>query len=115
MHPPAIAMTRLLYGTAAGLILGVGFALQAERVTLAEPSFAHGFSLIAGLCFASGWLLSQGKGPLARHFSSESDEAMATRVKNEVEEIQRSEDVNAKWAHLEAKVLTSEVERGEEE
>ena len=43
MHPPATAMTRLLYGTAAGLTLGVGFALQGERVVLAEPSLAHGF------------------------------------------------------------------------
>lgn len=115
MHPPAIAMTRLLYGTATGLVLGLGFALQAERVSLAEPSLAHGFSILAGLCFASGWLLSRGKGPLARYFSSESDDAMAKRVKEEVEELQRSEDVNAKWAHLEAKVLTSEVNRGEEE
>lgn len=115
MHPPAIAMTRLLYGTATGLTLGVGFALQAERVSLADPSFAHGFSVLAVVCFASAWFLSRGKGPLARYFSNESDEAMATRVREEVEEIQRSEDVNAKWAHLEAKVLTSEVTRGEEE
>ena len=115
MHPPATAMTRLLYGTAAGLTLGVGFALQGERVVLAEPSLAHGFSFLAALCFASGWLLSRGKGPLAGYFSNESDEAMTKRVKEEVEEVQRSEDVNAKWAHLEAKVLSSEVKRGEEE
>jgi hypothetical protein len=52
---------------------------------------------------------------LAGYFSNESDEAMTKRVKEEVEEVQRSEDVNAKWAHLEAKVLSSEVKRGEEE
>ena len=39
--------------------------------------------------------------------------AMAARVRAEMDEVQRSEDVTAKWAELEAKVLTQDL--GEEE
>ena len=43
----------------------------------------------------------------------ETEEAMAARVRAEMDEVQRSEDVTAKWAELEAKVLTQDL--GEEE
>ena len=38
---------------------------------------------------------------------------MAKRIQHEVDDLQRAEDVNAKWAELEAKVLTKDL--GEEE
>ena len=46
-------------------------------------------------------------------FHSETEEAMAARVRTEIDEVHRSEDVTAKWAELEAKVLTQDL--GEEE
>ena len=113
MHPPAVAVTRLLYGTGLGLLLGGGFGLQSGRSLDAQPPVLAGMLVLSGLFLLLGWLLSQGKGPLASLFSSESDEAMAQRVKQEMEEIQRSEDVTAKWAQLEAKVLSSDL--GEEQ
>ena len=51
--------------------------------------------------------------PLAGLFSHESEEAMAQRIREEIEEVHRSEDVTSKWAELEAKVLTHDL--GEEE
>mgnify|MGYP005706032759 FL=1 len=51
--------------------------------------------------------------PLASWFSSETEEAMSVRVRTDIDEIQRSEEVAAKWAELEAKVLTRDL--GEEE
>lgn len=109
MHPPAVAVTRLLYGTGFGLLLGGGLGLQSGRSLESQPPLLAGMLALSGLFLAMGWLLSKGKGPLASLFSSEPDEAMAQRVKQEMEEIQRSEDVTAKWAELEAKVLSSDL------
>ena len=50
-------------------------------------------------------MLGNGTGPLARWFSR-TEVAMAARVSTEMDEVQRSEDVTAKWAELEAKVPT---------
>ena len=57
-------------------------------------------------------MLANGNGPLARWFSHETEEAMASRVRAEIEEVHRSEDVTAKWAAMEAKVLSQDL--GEE-
>jgi len=113
MHPPAVAVSRLLIGSGMGLLLGIGFALQDQRSSLSSPNALHGFALVAIICLTLGWQLSNGKGPLASQFSNESDEAMATRVREDVEDVQRSADLNNAWAELEAKVLSSEL--GEEE
>jgi hypothetical protein len=71
------------------------------------------FIVASALCFVLGWSLSNGTGPLARWFSHESEEDMTQRVREEIEEAHRSEDVTSKWAELEAKVLTHDL--GEEE
>ena len=113
MHPPNVAVQRLLYGTSIGLLLGVGFGLQAGRELGASPPAIEVFSALAVLCLAMGWMLGNGTGPLARWFSHETEAAMAARVRAEMDEVQRSEDVTAKWAELEAKVLTQDL--GEEE
>ncbi|MDG1552374.1 MAG: hypothetical protein P8Q87_02480 [Candidatus Poseidonia sp.] len=113
MHPPAVAVSRLLMGAGMGLFLGVGFAMQEERSSLTSINAFHGFAIVALVCFVLGWQLSNGKGPLASQFSNESDEAMAVRVRDDIEDVQRSEDVNNAWAELEAKVLT--IELNEEE
>lgn len=113
MHPPAVAVTRMLYGSGIGVLLGVGFALQSGHTIGREPSAQLGFLLLALLMLLSAWSLSRGIGPLAQRFSDETDGDMAKRVKAEIHEVQRSEHVSSKWAHLEAKVLTKEI--GEEE
>ncbi len=50
--------------------------------------------------------------PDAQLAREKTDEAMAARVQYEIDDVQRSEDVNSKWAELEAKVLTHDL--GEE-
>lgn len=113
MHPPAVAARRLLIGTGVGLFLGVGFALQNGRSVSEQPPMALLFAATALLMLALGWSLSKGVGPLAKRFSDETDEAMAKRVKAEIDEVHRSEAVNAKWARLEADVLAKDL--GEQE
>ena len=113
MHPPSVAVERLLYGTGVGLLLGLGFALQSGRTLGANPPVMEVFIGAAVLCFLLGWTLSNGTGPLSRWFSHESEDAMARRVRAEIEEVHRSEDVTSKWAELEAKVLTHDL--GQEE
>ena len=113
MHPPAVAVQRLLYGTGVGLLLGVGFGLQAGR-SLGSSTYAiELLSATSVLFFVLGWMLGNGVGPLAVLFSHESEEVMAQRVREEIEEVHRSEDVTSKWAELEAKVLTHDL--GEQE
>jgi hypothetical protein len=113
MHPPAIAVGRLLVGTGFGLLLAAGFSLQ-RATSLDGLSSVVGMMLVAGgACLALGWQLRQGNGPLASMFSNETDEAMAKRVQEEVTDIQRSEEVTAKWAALEANVISRQL--GEEE
>ncbi len=112
MHPPSVAVERVLYGTGVGLLLGIGFGLQSGRSLGASPPVMEVFLVVAVLCFALGWSLSNGVGPLTRWFSHETEEAMAQRVRSEIEEVHRSEDVTSKWAELEAKVLTQDL--GEE-
>ncbi|WP_338174518.1 hypothetical protein [Candidatus Poseidonia alphae] len=113
MHPPAVAVSRLLMGAGVGLFLGVGFAMQEGRASLTTIGAFHGFAIVALVCFVLGWQLSNGKGPLSSQFSSENDEAMAARVRDDIEDVQRSEDVNNAWAELETKVLTSELNEEE--
>jgi hypothetical protein len=113
MHPPAVAAKRLLLGTGVGLMLGVGFGLQSGRWGPEEPPLALVFAVVAGALLALGWSLGRGSGPLAGRFSDETDEAMARRVKEEIDDVQRSESVNAKWARLEADVLAKDL--GEQE
>lgn len=113
MHPPAIAVQRLLYGTGVGLLLGVGFGLQAGRGFGSSTYAVELLLATAVLLFLSAWMLGNGTGPLAGLFSHESEEAMAQRIREEIEEVHRSEDVTSKWAELEAKVLTHDL--GEEE
>ena len=113
MHPPNVAVERLLYGTAVGLLLGAGFGLQAGRSWGAQPPALELFLTAAVVCFILGWTLGNGTGPLARWFSHETEEAMAERVRADIEEVHRSEDVTAKWAAMEAKVLSQDL--GEEE
>jgi len=112
MHPPAIGVSRLLYGTGFGLLLGVGLGLQAGRSVTSQPPVLILLAAGAVLSIVLGWMLANGSGPLAALFSHETDEAMAARVQYEIDDVQRSEDVNSKWAELEAKVLTHDL--GEE-
>tara|TARA_X000001036_G_scaffold17742_1_gene14861 strand:+ start:6939 stop:7325 length:387 start_codon:yes stop_codon:yes gene_type:complete len=113
MHPPAVAVSRLLIGSGFGLLLGIGFALQNTRASLTSINALHGFAIVAIICLTLGWQLSNGKGPLASQFSTETDEAMAARVREDIEDVKRSSDVNNAWAELEAKVLTNELSEEE--
>ena len=113
MHPPNIAVERLLYGTGVGLLLGAGFGLQSGRSWGAQPPALELFLIAAVICFLLGWTLGNGAGPLARWFSDETEDEMAKRVRADIEEVHRSEDVTAKWAAMEAKVLSQDL--GEEE
>ena len=112
MHPPAVAVLRLLCGTGVGLLMGAGFALQSGREPLEQPPVLLAFLALAGLMFLMAWSITRGVGPLAERFSYESEEEMARRVSEEIDEVQRSESVNAKWAKLEADVLSTRL--GEE-
>ena len=112
MHPPSVAVERLLYGTGVGLLLGIGFGLQAGRSFGSTYLALELFIVLAVGCFVLGWMLGNGGGPLARWFSHETEDAMAKRVRSDIEEVHRSEDVTAKWAEMEAKVLTEDL--GEE-
>jgi hypothetical protein len=113
MHPPATAVSRLLYGTGAGLFFGAGLAFQSGHTVQDQPPFLIVVLALGGLALAAAWSLANGVGPLAQRFSHETDEEMAKRIQHEVDDLQRAEDVNAKWAELEAKVLTKDL--GEEE
>jgi len=112
MHPPAVAVIRLLNGTGMGLLMGAGFALQAGRSPTDQPPVLLVFLGLAGLMFLMAWSINRGIGPLAERFSYESEAEMAQRVSDEINEVQRSESVNAKWARLEADVLAHHL--GEE-
>ena len=112
MHPPSVAVERLLYGTGVGLLLGVGFGLQSGRNFGSTYLALELFIVLAVGCFVFGWMLGNGTGPLARWFSHETEDAMAKRVRLDIEEVHRTEDVTAKWAEMEAKVLTEDL--GEE-
>ena len=112
MHPPAVAVIRLLNGTGLGLLMGVGFALQAGQTPTEQPPVLLGFLGLAGLMFLMAWSVNRGIGPVAKRFSYESETEMARRVSDEINEVQRSESVNAKWARLEADVLAHDL--GEE-
>ena len=112
MHPPNIAVERLLYGTGLGLMLGAGFGLQSGRTWGGEFPALELLLVGAVVCFGLAWTLGNGTGPLARWFSHETEEAMAKRVRADIEEVNRSEDVTAKWAAMEAKVLSQDL--GEE-
>ncbi len=112
MHPPSVAVERLLYGTGVGFLLGIGFGLQSGRTLGATPPVMEVFIGAAVLFFVLGWTIGNGTGPLARWFSHETEADMARRVRSEIDEVQRSEDVTSKWAELEAKVLTHDL--GEE-
>ncbi|DAC08429.1 MAG: hypothetical protein DWC05_01040 [Candidatus Poseidoniales archaeon] len=109
MHPPSVAVERLLYGTGVGLLLGIGFGLQAGRSFGSTYLALELFIVLAVGCFVLGWMLGNGGGPLARWFSHETEDAMAKRVRSDIEEVHRSEDVTAKWAEMEAKVLTEDL------
>ena len=109
MHPPRVAVERLLYGTGVGLLLGIGFGLQAGRSFGSTYLALELFIVLAVGCFVLGWMLGNGGGPLARWFSHETEDAMAKRVRSDIEEVHRSEDVTAKWAEMEAKVLTEDL------
>ncbi len=112
MHPPSVAVTRLLYGTGVGLLLGIGFGLRSGREFGSTTLALEVFIVLAVGCFVLGWMLGGGTGPLARWFSHETEEAMIKRVRFDIEEVHRSEDVTAKWAAMEAKVLSEDL--GEE-
>ena len=106
MHPPAVAASRLLVGAGVGAGLAVGLSLQRQGMP-STPALV--LSALGAACLAAGWALNQGAGPLATRFSKESDLEMESRVKAEVKAWESAEDVNAKWAALEAKVLTDEL------
>lgn len=106
MHPPAVAASRLLLGAGIGGLLAVG--LDARDGSGGGFTAAVFASLSTG-CLLLGWSLSRGVGPMANMFSDESDEEMALRIKSSVEDWEASEDVNAKWAALEAKVLSNDL------
>ena len=113
MHPPAVAVQRLLYGTGVGLLLGVGFGLQAGR-SLGSSTYAiELLSATSVLFFVLGWMLGNGVGPLAVLFSHESEEVMAQRVREEDRRGASFGGRDLKWAELEAKVLTHDL--GEQE
>jgi len=106
MHPPAVAASRLLMGAGVGAGLAVGLSLQ-RHATPSTPALVLG--ALGAACLAAGWALNRGVGPLATRFSTESALEMEARVKAEVKAWESAEDVNAKWAALEAKVLTDEL------
>ena len=106
MHPPAVAASRLLVGAGVGAGLAVGLSLQRQAAP-STPALVLG--ALGAACLAAGWALNRGVGPLATRFSKESDLEMESRVKAEVKAWESAEDVNAKWAALEAKVLTDEL------
>ena len=111
MHPPAVAASRLLLGAGVGGFLAVGLDLQNGGWAVDTAAFA----VVSVSCLLLGWTLRRGMGPMTRVFSSESDDEMAQQVKHKLEELEASEDVNAKWAALEAKVLSDDLTQSSDE
>ena len=90
MHPPAVAVQRLLYGTGVGLLLGVGFGLQAGR-SLGSSTYAiELLSATSVLFFVLGWMLGNGVGPLAPAHMKARKSWLS--VLGRIEEVHRSED-----------------------
>ena len=113
MHTPAVAISRLLAGTGVGLLLAVGFGLQQGTMEAQTLGVGHGFAIVGLVCMTLGWQLANGTGALASRFSRENDDEMSKRVKQEMNEALKAEEVNNAWAKLEATVLSMEL--GEEE
>jgi len=53
--------------------------------------------------------VAKGDGPLAKAYPLESDVEMASRVKEDVEEVEKDSSMSNAWAKLEATVLEQDI------
>ena len=114
MHAPHKAASMLLMGLGMGLLVATGFALRQNRMDLTRSDIGLVLPLIAITCFLLAYLTSSGRGPLSRLFPNETLEELSDRIQTIFREDTKYERVNNAWAELEANVLTSELNEGEE-
>ena len=109
MDEPSKAANRVLIGTGLGLILVCGFAIIEQRMVLDELGVGHIF-LLAGIVFLIlSRLVNYQTSVLGQYFPNETEEAMKTRIHDDLSQAERENKVGNAWAELESKVLTSEI------
>ena len=109
MDEPSKAANRVLIGTGLGLILVCGFAIIEQRMVLDELGVGHIF-LLAGIVFLIlSRLVNYQTSVLGQYFPKETEEAMKTRIHDDLSQAERENKVGNAWAELESKVLTSEI------
>lgn len=109
MQRPADAASRLLMATGLGLILATGFGLQQQMLDLNKIGIGWAIGISGLLLIGLSTLVAKGDGPLAKSYPLESDIEMASRVKEDVEEIEKDSSMGNAWAKLEATVLEQDI------
>lgn len=109
MDEPSKAANRVLLGTGLGLILVCGFAITEQRMALDEIGVGHVFLLTGIVFLILSRLINYQTSVLAQYFPNETEEAMKTRIQDELSQAARENKVGNAWAELESKVLTSEI------
>jgi len=109
MDEPSKAADRVLLGTGLGLILVCGFAITEQRMALDEIGVGHVFLLTGIVFLILSRLINYQTSVLAQYFPNETEEAMKTRIQDELSQAERENKVGNAWAELESKVLTSEI------
>ena len=109
MDEPSKAANRVLLGTGLGLILVCGFAITEQRMALDEIGVGHVFLLTGIVFLILSRLINYQTSVLAQYFPNETEEAMKTRIQDELSQAERENKVGNAWAELESNVLTSEI------
>ena len=109
MDEPSKAANRVLLGTGLGLILVCGFAITEQRMAIDEIGVGHVFLLTGIVFLILSRLINYQTSVLAQYFPNETEEAMKTRIQDELSQAERENKVGNAWAELESKVLTSEI------
>jgi hypothetical protein len=109
MQRPADAASRLLMATGLGLILATGFGLQQQMLDLNNIGIGWIIGISGLILIGLSTLVAKGDGPLAKAYPLESDVEMASRVKEDVEEVEKDSSMSNAWAKLEATVLEQDI------
>ena len=113
MQRPADAASRLLMATGLGLILATGFGLQQQMLDINKVGIGWVIGISGLILIGLSSLVAKGDGPLAKAYPLENEIEMASRVKEDVEEIEKDTSMGNAWAKLEATVLEQDISEQE--